>query len=858
MSFNSGSAVSYYILDISDAERKAAQLRSLYQGIRQDAASLATPVIAPISTGNTQAQVAVLGQQATATASVATQTQLLIASTVELGVTAGLTTEQINAELAALSRDALAAGDVVAANELIDASLGIMAEQLTVVAVAHEKATLSVEAQANAELQLARTQAQTLKTSGDSVGALQLLTTARNNATNASQQAIATTNTQIASLEKSATATGAFEGALNTLANPMVLFTAAAATAASVVNSFSEALKFKGDLDETTNSIRVLLAQTRDTGTVFADAQKFADKYKLTQEETTTAISESIPIFRKSTESTEEILSALERLALTKPGKTFQDASRALSELQSGNAVSINRIFDIPLVKANEMKKEIEGGADAVTVLNSYLIDTGVTTSALEVRTQGLKGAYRDAAIEAERLKLAQAKFGEGPGKAVINLETGTITNTTTVVEHLGSLMRGDFKDSANAADQGIQGFADSLKNSNPLANALGQFIEVLSGSQKHVAQASDQATIGVLRSADADDRLGRSANVASVYVDKLTHAQYQQNQQALDDQRVGERSGGLFDTVDQLNTFSDRQQQAAQDKRDQDAKAAQDAHDLTEAEISYAQSTNDIATARKLLNQELVAAKGNTTEEFNIKSRIAQLDKDGVKPSKGLSGLDRTDIKLAGDYQDQLAEVNRRLASGHLTQQQRNQLLLDQIDLQNKINDAIQKEKDLQIGIGLDQVHNQQKLIEEETELSGLRRAEKDSRFSAVQQQAIRLREQEILLDQQKRANDLTKEQADLVKTVNQSGVGAAPASTGSPQGVLPASQVPPIGSGLPVASQGAIPVTFSQGGAITVNLTVNVDKNGIPTAVQTDPSVALNLISKSLGIQVASGGFP
>ncbi len=280
----------------------------------------------------------------------------------------------------------------------------------------------------------------------------------------------------------------------------------------------------------------------------------------------------------------------------------------------------------------------------------------------------------------------------------------------------------------------------------------------------------------------------------------------------------------------------------------------------LLDAQISYAEATKDTVTARRLLNEELKNAAGDTQAELAIKTRIANLDKQktGTAGGKGLTGLDRSEIKLAGDLQQQLDEVNRRLESGHLTQLQRNQLLIDQAKLQEQINSAVQKEADLQNTIALDQVHNAQKTNEENAELIGLRRAENDSRFSAAQQIAIRLREQEILLEQQKRSNDITKEGAELQQTLTKTGVGASsvpPGATIAPPGV---SQVPPIGSGLPVTASGVPQVALTNESKPVINLTINIDKDGRAVVTPADTGVTLRLIGNAFGAQVASGGLP
>lgn len=863
MTYQSGSAISYYILDISDAERKAAQLRSLYQGIRQDAASLSTPIVTSSSqnTSAITAQITTRQTQATAIASVTSATQALINATYEEGIAAGLTNEKISAQLAALSQSALATGALTEANELqnaaykvLDGLLPTIIEEEVALLDVRKTATKTVEQQANEELRLEQTRARELAASGNSTGALQLLTNARNNATNASEQAIASANVQIASYERVGTITGAIKGQLLGLVSPLALIALGFQAINDISQQVSAGIELNASLDEAARSAEILLRNTREGTTVYREANEFAEQYGFTQKEISDTVQNSIPIFKSSNESVEQILGTFARLQILKPGKTFQDATRAITELQSGNYVSLQRIFDIPAADAQRMAQEVKNGGDAIQILSKYLTDAGVGMDALANRTEGARGKARELTQETEKLSRAYGGEFGGVGLFLLNQKIQYAHDQTR-------LLSGDFTDlrqkitDANPSlkvfdDLGIAiGYVrDQYKEIDPPISAYGANVTRLKGDIHDLSIATDTNRHATLRAADADDRLAGGALNASIYVDKLTKAMYDQNQVALQDQRAGERSGGLFDTIDQVTSFYDKQHTAA-------AQAAQDAKDLQNAELNYARQTNDTQTQRKILNEQLVAAKGNAVEELNIKSQIAQLDKPKNTTSKGLSGLDRTDIKLAGDYQDQLNEVNRRLKETNLTQQQRNQLLLDQIDLQNKINDATQKERDLQISISLDSVHDQQKRIEESAELEGLRRAENDSRFSAAQQQAIRLREQEILLDQQKRSNDYTKEQAELQKTIKASGIGTPQDGLGAPQTPLGGANIPPIGSGLPVASGTGLPQGVLAQSGVVINLSVTVDKDNNIKAVQTDPAVALNLIAKSFATQLAAG---
>lgn len=842
MTYQAGSAVSYYILDISDAERKAASLRSIYQGIRQDAASLSTPVVNNSNAvGSTNAYSTALTQLTVKSAATASATQTLITSTRELGVAQGLTNDQINAQLAALSRQALAIGDVNAALELEDAALSKDTANVALNEKEVQKLAKALELQANRELQLAQSNARTLRASGDQAGALQLLTTARNNATNASAQSIATANTQIASLEKSATAAGAFRAQLGLLANPLVLFTAGVGIAVAAAHSFQEALDFKATLDELNASNAILLRGTRNVSQAFDEAENFANKYKLTEKETSEAISESIPVIRNSQSSLEDVLSVFTRLTILKPGKTFNDASRALGELQAGNVVSLERIFNILPDDANRMKQEIQGGADAIQVLSKYLESVGVGTEALELRAKGLKGEMRDAAIAAEQLQKAQAEFAAGPGLVLLESRINITRDAT-------KLLQGDFQGLNNILiDTGISG-------ANPLINALTTY------NTKAIDVGKSTLTwLGILKA--VPDTL---QNVTIKTYDQV--AAFDEDRIAIGKLQIA--LGGLKDAGDQAKQFSadlsrTRGESTAalslSGQVNQEKQQIQNAKDLRQAQLNYAQATNNTTEQRRLLNQELKEAAGNEAKELNIKAQIAALDKQKiVKPVPGLTGLDRTEIKLAGDLQEQLNEVNRRLAAGHLTQQQRNQLLIQQQQLQEKINDAVQKERGLQNDIALDAVHDQQKRLEEEHELSGLRRAETSNRFSATQQQAIRLREQEILLTQQKRANDLTKEGYDLSKTLTETGITPSQAGLGAPQAGIPISQLPPVGSALPVGIGVPVPVAFAPGQSTVVNLTVNIDKDGKATVTKFDPGVTLNLIGNAISVQAASGGFP
>ena len=141
-------------------------------------------------------------------------------------------------------------------------------------------------------------------------------------------------------------------------------------------------------------------------------------------------------------------------------------------------------------------------------------------------------------------------------------------------------------------------------------------------------------------------------------------------------------------------------------------------------------------------LNLELSAAKTNAqkiaiykrqlakttdqTERNNLQATINSLQNTGGgngKPIKGLSTLDRSEIALIDDARAKLADVNRRLAAGNLTQLQRNQLLKQQRDLQREIADESRKELEDQLSLQESLINNRKAQREEERNLKLLGR---------------------------------------------------------------------------------------------------------------------------------------
>lgn len=202
-------------------------------------------------------------------------------------------------------------------------------------------------------------------------------------------------------------------------------------------------------------------------------------------------------------------------------------------------------------------------------------------------------------------------------------------------------------------------------------------------------------------------------------------------------------------------------------------------------------------------------------------RQKIAAKRGAGGSASKGLSALDRDAIKLQDDLQGQLNEVNRQLERGNLTAHQRNQLLIQQADLVEKIANEQERATRAVVDAQLGQVRDAQARIKEARERAGLERQLQSARFSQSQQEAAQLRIREIDLEQQKRLLDINKD----IRTAG----GAVPPGTAPPVGAVPI----PVGPAVPT---GAPALPFPQAPAlaalpppiVNLNLTIQIDERG------------------------------
>jgi hypothetical protein len=261
----------------------------------------------------------------------------------------------------------------------------------------------------------------------------------------------------------------------------------AVGVATAAINSFVEAFKFKAELDATTKSIEAQMTGVRNVPAVFASAQSYAERYKITQQDLTGALQAAIPIMRNSRASTEEILSTLQRLTILNPAENIQGAAFALKELQAGQTTSIADRFNISLSAAGKLKAEIQGGGDAVKVLGKYLDSVNASTTALDAQMSGPTGKMKDLTRQEEALKLAQAQWAMGPGLAVLELQTRSLTGLTRILS-------GDWGTMGQSASDGFETITLAAYNAGRQIKITREEWDRMRGNDLRAASAAQPA----------------------------------------------------------------------------------------------------------------------------------------------------------------------------------------------------------------------------------------------------------------------------------------------------------------------------------------------------------------------------
>lgn len=481
------------------------------------------------------------------------------------------------------------------------------------------------------------------------------------------------------------------------MVGPVAVASAAFGAAAATVQSFADAFKFKAALDATTLSVNAQLKGVRESGQVWAQASTFAQKFKLTQQETTQAVAASIGVMRSSKASVEDILGVLARMQVLSPEQSLEEAAIALKALASGDTTSLVTRFEVGRDVANQMKQEIQGGADAVQVMSKFLGDTGIGMDVLAAKTEGASGKMKDLAIAQENLKLAQADFAQGPGMVVLEGQIRVVTGATR-------LLSGDFDAMGQSIHNAIVGSSDDIATLNADMDALQGTQSQAGVTAATAAEAQNAYTRAILEGGtEAEATAAREAVLSAAM---MATAQATQVSTDIEQQRINVLNAaaalsqqaeaaeiGYASALEMSGVQARAGAMAAQMKSDADRVAAVDAQTHGIAEQMLAQQAQ--AAAQALLNAGPAGARtaallAGSSQQVDVLTaayyRLAAAQQAAAAAPRSTAigqGIEQTTLRLEaqGDAYKKIRDAREQQIIQTGTEAQKQQVLQTQLE---------------------------------------------------------------------------------------------------------------------------------------------------------------------------------
>jgi hypothetical protein len=412
-----------------------------------------------------------------------------------IGITADI--GQFQAGLAAASRSA----------ETWAAGMRGAASGSSVFAAANDKLTQSLAGQGREATQIAALQQRIAAVSTDAAGRVKLYTDALNTATQGSkayyeaQLKLVQAQQQLDRQQaQGGGGGGIFGSAAGQVAGALGVVGVVATVTQGVAKMASEGNQLVVSLDSQHRTLNALLGDVAKGNQVWDEAAAFGEKYRYTQEQIGEAAQAAAPIIRNTTSSISEVLDVLARLQAKQPDKTFADAVRAVTELQSGQLQSLERMFNIPQAAAQHLSDTVKNGQDPIRGLDQLLTQLGVTDQVLETRTQGAAGAQNSYNKALEDFKISAGHVVQG----------SEVTQLKTFFLQLGSGLMGGPGVIQTAKDQAKQQVADIVAAAKDVEDLQRRFAALQAEAERQ-RQAARQAgdSGGALSAAALEGALG-------------------------------------------------------------------------------------------------------------------------------------------------------------------------------------------------------------------------------------------------------------------------------------------------------------------------------------------------------------
>ncbi len=435
--------------------------------------------------------------------------------------------------------------------------------------------------------------------------------------------------------------------------------------------------------------------------------------------------------------------------------------------------------------------------------VGDQILRVATSSDSGRVASDGLVAAYLAGGLSIDQLIAALTAYEQRQGAA---------TRATQDEEREQRRLKGAFDDTSTALQKAIQENVKAQVESNKLGVEQRALERDSLAAGQGLLGAGDQAELLAARykitADEARNLIAEQQRIAGI------------SARGLADQRKQEQTG-TTDSAEVHNTLSKIAAQKRERDRQEAKQAAAEANRLADSQLNLELSAAKTNAQKIAIYKRQLAKTTDQIERNQLQATINSLQNSGgaggSAPIKGLSTLDRSELALIDDAQTKLADVNRRLAAGNLTQLQRNQLLKQQRDLQREIADESRRELEDQLSLQESLINNRKAQREEERNLKLLGRLAQrggDRGQAAADEIA--------LIDIVRRRRNLN------IDRLQETTGGALP---------LNPNLTPPN-----VVSAGASPLTASQqpqSAGTSSGLTVNLNINGRTIATEIIPDI-------------------
>lgn len=702
-------------------------------------------------------------------------------------------------------------------------------------------------------ISLAQSYATLQRAQGNTAGAASTLRTTLTSLSAAPARSVLQLNTQIANLENATTRSAGGVRGLGTAFSGLSQAAGAFGVGLGLQQIISfgiESSKSALALRETQNSLRATAGSQERYTQILTIARRQQELYGGTLKENIEGLSGLSITARQSGADLERLIDISQRLNVLSPEQGLQGARIALAEAFSGNITSLNRRFEIPRAALEDLKDESLSASERLAALDKYLSGVGITSEAVAGKVDQSALAFRRLGAEAEEAR-------NRAGGALADFLAPTADAVATGLDRITRGVDG-LREALNAIDAeeagrvaGAQAYNDAIAQGATAeeARAAGQAratqvtqeyftwtVNATSATRDHggaVLQYADAQSaamnpeerrivqLGLLRDATLGAAAAQrelAAALGAVGTSAAPRAGLE---------RAG--GGGASSALGGIGLGKGPDIGSARDAL-QPTIRRNDAIRDSENALALARAKN--SKERIAILQRELGQTNDVVEKNRILAQIEQERQSGARTkadpqAKGLGALDKDTIALAGDERAQLAEVNRQLAEGNLTTHQRNQLLIKQRDLEEKIADQVERQRDAQLDVTAAIIRDRQQRRDEDKRLQTAERVLRNISAANPRAQEFRDRATDardlILIEREQRQRAIDRQLREA------GGAGVDPASLRS---------LPPTAPGVAPAGVPTTPAagTSGENGAVTFVL---VDSAGAVIAKAVSPYI-------------------